>query len=215
MNPTSSGTRAGAAPCAAVARADAPPLGLADAAVRRRLRAALDANWLLQLWLEIRLRGAPAPRVRAVSDHDMSLATSTPGPSSALRHRQPRLTEAPQRMNASIRVVLGSHDPLSRAGITDVLREAGIDVVASGRDAADLVRKVRAYHPDLAVMDLDMEPSHSDPDHTEAVRTLRSVRPSGGSSDPVAARRRAVRPSGCGRPAGRVRIPCEGPHRRR
>lgn len=42
MNPTSSGTRAGATPCGAVARADAPPLGLGDAAVRRRLRAALE-----------------------------------------------------------------------------------------------------------------------------------------------------------------------------
>ncbi|MGZ6576176.1 MAG: response regulator [Solirubrobacteraceae bacterium] len=108
----------------------------------------------------------------------MSLATSTSGPASArLRHRQPRLTEAPQRTSSSIQVVVGSHDPLSRAGITHVLREARIDVVASARNASDLVRKVRAYHPDLAVMDLDMEPSHSDPDHTEAVRNLRSVDP--------------------------------------
>ncbi len=47
MNPTSSGIRAGAAPsgaapCGVVARADAPPLDLGDASVRRRLRAALE-----------------------------------------------------------------------------------------------------------------------------------------------------------------------------
>ena len=42
MNAISSGTQAGAAPYGAVARADTPPLGVDDAAVRRRLRAALE-----------------------------------------------------------------------------------------------------------------------------------------------------------------------------
>lgn len=107
----------------------------------------------------------------------MSLAaTALRSASPPLRCRQPRLTEA-QQMSSSIRVVVGSHDPLSRAGITHFLREARIAVVASAANASDLVRKVGAYHPDLAVMDLDMEPSLSDPDRTEAVRNLRSVDP--------------------------------------
>ena len=57
------------------------------------------------------------------------------------------------------------------------MREASIDVVAAASNAADLVRKARAYHPDLAVVDRDLEPSPGDPDAAEAVRTLRLIDP--------------------------------------
>ena len=80
-------------------------------------------------------------------------------------------------MSSSIRVVVGSNDPLGRTGIKHVLREARIDVVAAASNAADLVRKARAYHPDLAVVDRDLEPSPSDPDASEAVRKLRLIDP--------------------------------------
>jgi DNA-binding NarL/FixJ family response regulator len=57
------------------------------------------------------------------------------------------------------------------------LREASIDVVAAASNAADLVRKARAYHPDLAIVDRDLEPSPGDPDAAEAVRRLRLIDP--------------------------------------
>jgi DNA-binding NarL/FixJ family response regulator len=57
------------------------------------------------------------------------------------------------------------------------LREASIDVVAAASNAADLVRKARAYHPDLAVVDRDLEPSPGDLDAAEAVRRLRLLDP--------------------------------------
>ncbi|HEY2201526.1 MAG TPA: response regulator transcription factor [Solirubrobacteraceae bacterium] len=76
-----------------------------------------------------------------------------------------------------IRVVVGSNDPLRRTGITRALLEARIDVVAATSDAADLVRKARAYRPDLAVIDRHMTPSPGKPDGHETVRNLRSIDP--------------------------------------
>jgi DNA-binding NarL/FixJ family response regulator len=58
-----------------------------------------------------------------------------------------------------------------------VLNEARIDVVAAASNAADLMRKAGAYHPDLAVVDRDLEPSPGDPDVAEAVRRLRLIDP--------------------------------------
>jgi DNA-binding NarL/FixJ family response regulator len=107
----------------------------------------------------------------------MSVAVRTLRSASPPLHRgRSRLTPAPS-MNRAIRVVVGSHDPLPRAGITQVLREATIDVVASASNAADLVRKARAYHPDLAVMDLDTEPGLSDRDRAAVAGILRSIDP--------------------------------------
>jgi len=106
----------------------------------------------------------------------MSLAPTALGPAlPRLRHGHARSTEAPPPMHSTIRVVVGSDDPLRRTGITQVLLEAKIDVVAAANNAADLVRKTRAYHPDLAVV--DVEPRAGDPDDAEAVRTLRAIDP--------------------------------------
>jgi DNA-binding NarL/FixJ family response regulator len=72
---------------------------------------------------------------------------------------------------------VGSSDPLARIGIAQALREARIDVVAAAGDGPDLLRKARAHHPDLAVVDLDPEPSPDDGDGTEIVRGIRSIDP--------------------------------------
>jgi DNA-binding NarL/FixJ family response regulator len=80
-------------------------------------------------------------------------------------------------MSAPIRVVAGSHDALRQTGIAHALREAKIDVVAAAINAADLLRKARAHHPDLAVIDRDIARSSSDPDGIETVRSLRSIDP--------------------------------------
>ena len=108
----------------------------------------------------------------------MSVAARASRPAAPRPFHEPsRFTQVPQAMSSSIRVVVGSNDPLGRTGITHVLHEARIDVVAAAGNAADLVRKARAYHPDLAVVDRDLEPNPSDPDGVEAVRKLRSIDP--------------------------------------
>jgi DNA-binding NarL/FixJ family response regulator len=57
------------------------------------------------------------------------------------------------------------------------LREAGVDVVAAADNAPDLARKTRAYHPDVAVVDIDMPPRLSDHHRVDAARDIRSIDP--------------------------------------
>ena len=61
-----------------------------------------------------------------------------------------------------MRVVVGEDSVLVREGIVRVLREAGFDVVAQAGDAEDLVRKVSAHKPDVAVVDIKMPPTETD-----------------------------------------------------
>jgi DNA-binding NarL/FixJ family response regulator len=51
---------------------------------------------------------------------------------------------------------------LLREGIVRLLSEAGFDVVAQAADAEDLVRKVFAHKPDVAVVDIRMPPTNTD-----------------------------------------------------
>jgi DNA-binding NarL/FixJ family response regulator len=78
-------------------------------------------------------------------------------------------------MSAAIRVVAGSSDLLRLAGMTQAMRAAGIDVVAVAGNAGELVRKARAYHPGLAVIDREIEPGPGDPDGPVVVGELRSI----------------------------------------
>jgi DNA-binding NarL/FixJ family response regulator len=61
-----------------------------------------------------------------------------------------------------MRVVLADDSVLLREGIARLLAEAGLDVVAQAGDAADLLRKVNAHRPDVAVVDVRMPPTHTD-----------------------------------------------------
>jgi DNA-binding NarL/FixJ family response regulator len=108
----------------------------------------------------------------------MSVLTPAHRPSARPR-RVPRRrgTEAPQPSASPIRVVVGDDDPLYQAGITQVLREAGVDVVASASTADNLARKVRAHHPDVAIVDMEMPPSLTGEDCVEAVRAVRAIDP--------------------------------------
>jgi DNA-binding NarL/FixJ family response regulator len=71
-----------------------------------------------------------------------------------------------------MRVVIGEDSVLLREGIARILTGAGFDVVAQAADAQDLVRKVRAHRPDVAVIDIRMPPDHSD----EGIRAAREIR---------------------------------------
>jgi DNA-binding NarL/FixJ family response regulator len=57
------------------------------------------------------------------------------------------------------RVVVGEDEPLFRAGLVLVLREAGFNVVAAADSAEELVRMARAHLPDVVVLDIQMSPN--------------------------------------------------------
>jgi DNA-binding NarL/FixJ family response regulator len=71
-----------------------------------------------------------------------------------------------------VRVVLAEDSVLLREGIARILGEAGIEVVGQAGDADDLVRKVRAHRPDVAITDIRMPPSHTD----EGLRAAHEIR---------------------------------------
>jgi len=71
-----------------------------------------------------------------------------------------------------MRVVLADDSVLLRAGLVHVLQDAGFDVVAQASDAEDLLRKVRAHKPDVAVTDIRMPPTQTD----EGLRAAQQIR---------------------------------------
>ncbi|HEY6760647.1 MAG TPA: response regulator transcription factor [Baekduia sp.] len=73
--------------------------------------------------------------------------------------------------------MVGDDDPFYQVGITQVLREAGVDVVASASTADHLARKVRAHHPDVVIVDMEMPPSLTGDDCVEAARAVRAIDP--------------------------------------
>jgi DNA-binding NarL/FixJ family response regulator len=60
-----------------------------------------------------------------------------------------------------------------------VLENAGFEVVGQAGDAQDLMRKVRAHRPDVAVVDIRMPPTNTD-DGLRAAREIRRELPSTG-----------------------------------
>jgi DNA-binding NarL/FixJ family response regulator len=75
-----------------------------------------------------------------------------------------------------VRVVIGEDSVLLRAGVARLLQDAGIEVVGQAADADDLLRKVRAHRPDVAVVDIRMPPGNAD-DGLQAARTMRAELP--------------------------------------
>jgi DNA-binding NarL/FixJ family response regulator len=78
-----------------------------------------------------------------------------------------------------VRVVVGEDSVLLREGIVRLLEEAGHDVVGQAGDAEDLVRKVSAHKPDVAVVDIRMPPTSTD-DGLRAALEIRSRLPGTG-----------------------------------
>jgi DNA-binding NarL/FixJ family response regulator len=61
-----------------------------------------------------------------------------------------------------VRVVVADDSVLLREGVVRLLGEGGFDVVAQAGDAEDLLRKVYAHKPDVAVIDVRMPPDNTD-----------------------------------------------------
>jgi DNA-binding NarL/FixJ family response regulator len=72
-----------------------------------------------------------------------------------------------------IRVVVGEDQPIFRDGLVHVLEEGRFEVAGTAGDAPELIRKIRAHRPDVAVADIQMPPDHTD-DGLRAVLTARS-----------------------------------------
>jgi DNA-binding NarL/FixJ family response regulator len=75
-----------------------------------------------------------------------------------------------------MRVLIADDAVLLREGAARLLAEAGFDVVAQAGDADDLLRKVRAHKPDVAIVDVRMPPDNSD-DGLRAALTIREELP--------------------------------------
>jgi len=71
-----------------------------------------------------------------------------------------------------VRVVVADDSTLLREGVVRLLEEAGIEVVGQAADAEELMRKVRAHKPDVAIVDVRMPPTHTD----EGLRAARKIR---------------------------------------
>jgi DNA-binding NarL/FixJ family response regulator len=78
-----------------------------------------------------------------------------------------------------MRVVVADDSVLMREGIVRLLEEADFEVVARAGDADDLMRKVRAHKPDVAVIDIRMPPTNTD-DGLRAALELRAELPDTG-----------------------------------
>jgi DNA-binding NarL/FixJ family response regulator len=71
-----------------------------------------------------------------------------------------------------MRVVVAEDSVLLREGVVRLLQEAGHEVVGQAGDHDDLMRKVRAHKPDLAVVDVRMPPTQTD----EGLRAAKEIR---------------------------------------
>lgn len=75
-----------------------------------------------------------------------------------------------------MRVVLADDSTLLREGVARLLQAAGLEVVGQAGDGEELLRKVRAHRPDVAVVDVRMPPSHTD-EGLQAARQIRAELP--------------------------------------
>jgi DNA-binding NarL/FixJ family response regulator len=61
-----------------------------------------------------------------------------------------------------MRVVIADDSLLLRQGVARLLEDRGLEVVGQAGDAEDLLRKVGAHGPDVAIVDVRMPPTHTD-----------------------------------------------------
>src|SRR6187431_1085186 len=75
-------------------------------------------------------------------------------------------------MSDPIRVVIADDSVLLREGLARLLEESGFEVAGQAGDGEDLLRKVGAHKPDVAVVDVRMPPTHTD----EGLRAAAEIR---------------------------------------
>jgi DNA-binding NarL/FixJ family response regulator len=75
-----------------------------------------------------------------------------------------------------LRLVVADDHELLRQGVVSMLAALGFEVVAQARDADDLIRKVGAHRPDVAIVDVRMPPTNTD-DGLRAAVAIRRAHP--------------------------------------
>ena len=78
-----------------------------------------------------------------------------------------------------MRVVVADDSVLLRKSIVRILDDSGFEVVGQAGDAEDLVRKVAAHKPDVAIVDVRMPPTNTD-DGLRAAQKIRAEYPTCG-----------------------------------
>jgi DNA-binding NarL/FixJ family response regulator len=78
----------------------------------------------------------------------------------------------PPVQDDSIRVVVAEDSVLLREGLVRLLEDSGFEVAGQAGDGEDLLRKVNAHKPDVAVVDVRMPPTHTD----EGLRAALKIR---------------------------------------
>jgi DNA-binding NarL/FixJ family response regulator len=68
--------------------------------------------------------------------------------------------------------VIADDSVLLREGLARLLVDAGFEVVGQAGDADELLTQVEAHHPDVAIIDIRMPPTHTD----EGLRAARELR---------------------------------------
>ena len=71
-----------------------------------------------------------------------------------------------------MRVVIADDAPLIREGLARLLTENGVEVVAQLDDAESLLARIDELHPDVAIVDVRMPPTHTD----EGLRAAAEIR---------------------------------------
>jgi DNA-binding NarL/FixJ family response regulator len=61
-----------------------------------------------------------------------------------------------------VRVVIADDEMLLREGLARLLADAGFDVVGKATNGPELLRAVRLTHPEVAIVDIKMPPTHTD-----------------------------------------------------
>ena len=72
-----------------------------------------------------------------------------------------------------MRIVIGEDQALLRQSVVRLLEDAGFEVVGEAADAPELLRKVAAHRPDVAVIDVQMPPDNTD----DGLRAALEIRP--------------------------------------
>ncbi|MEP6560184.1 MAG: response regulator transcription factor [Nakamurella sp.] len=75
----------------------------------------------------------------------------------------------------ALRIVIGEDDVLLREGLAQILEAAGLDVVARAGDADELLRKIIAFRPDIAIVDVRMPPRREDDGLVVAIEVRRRL----------------------------------------
>ena len=141
----------------------------AGASTRRRAHRAATARYaVVEVARRRRRRGrsgrsAPACAAWPTASRRSTAGSRSTRPPGEGTHREGR---------GPVRVVLADDSLLLREGVARLLEEAGLEVVAQAGDAEDLLRKVGAHKPDVAIVDVRMPPTHTD----EGLRAAAEIR---------------------------------------